>query len=438
MFRRLPVWLVLLLLLLGALAALMFGALVLHAARGGTRFKPVQDVAVAIAETPFVARAALRSNDGFIAPPGKDSLPPGFWDNPADPLVDTGYVLVPVFDGERELPYVVLLRLSDGAVVREYWLDKAGLDRTADRAWRPTFDDRAVPFHIIHPDLTPDGGLLFNGRSLLVRTDGCGQTLWTAAGFHHSIERDGDGRIWAPAVLPLPPRADVRPSFRDDTIVRLTPDGRKELEVPSSEIFRRNGLHHLVVGRPYTDDPYHLNDIEPVLADGPHWKKGDVFLSFRHQSLVMLYRPSSGKVLWAKAGPWRAQHDVTILDDHRIGVFDNQVVIGFADEQVAGHNREIVYDFASRKVSSPFDGGFEKHGLATVVGGRGTPLANGDLVVEDTNAGRLVRMNAQGDVRWRYIHGDEKGTRFRLAWARYLDPKIYAGAIEAAMETRCR
>ena len=35
-------------------------------------------------------------------------------------------------------------------------------------------------------------------------------------------------------------------------------------------------------------------------------------------SLIALYRPSTGRILWTRAGPWSAQHDVSILDDHRI------------------------------------------------------------------------------------------------------------------------
>ena len=28
-------------------------------------------------------------------------------------------------------------------------------------------------------------------------------------------------------------------------------------------------------------DPFHINDIQPVLQDGKYWMKGDVFLSLR-------------------------------------------------------------------------------------------------------------------------------------------------------------
>ena len=73
----------------------------------------------------------------------------------------------------------------------------------------------------------------------------------------------------------------------------------------------------------YDNDPIHLNDIQPVNFDGEFWKKGDVFLSLRHQSMVLLYRPSTNEIIWKGTGPFFHQHDVDILDNHRISIFNN-------------------------------------------------------------------------------------------------------------------
>ena len=102
------------------------------------------------------------------------------------------------------------------------------------------------------------------------------------------------------------------------------------------------------------DDPTHLNDIQPVLDDGPYWKKGDLFLSLRNISTVMLYRPSTDEILWIKRGPWIAQHDVDILDDHRISIYDNDVEARAPGKPyIAGTSQVMVYDFATRKISLP-------------------------------------------------------------------------------------
>jgi Arylsulfotransferase (ASST) len=438
MFRPVPLWLFLLCLILGIFGTIGFGALVLHAARGGKKFEPVQDVAVAIADTPLILADVFRWTDVFAASPGTEALPPGWWDNPADSFRDPGYVLLTLYDSSARQSFVRLMRLSDGRVLRDYRPDIGALTREADRTWTPTQDDRRIPFAIGHPDLLPDGGLIFSGRSLMARIGACGDIRWMRPGFHHSIERDLQGNYWTPSVALSPPRPDVRPTFREDGVTLIDPNGRTLFDRSSSEIFAANGLEYLVRGRPYTDDPYHLNDVQPVYSDGPYWQRGDVFLSYRHQSLVMLYRPSSGRVLWWRAGPWLSQHDVTILDDHRIGLFDNRVVQGVANSSSVGYNRFIIYDFATNRWSSPYNAGFRQWNLRTVAGGRATPFANGDIMAEDSMGGQLVRMDVQGRMRWRFVHGDAQGGRYRLALARYLDPAEYRAAIAAAIGTRCQ
>ena len=62
--------------------------------------------------------------------------------------------------------------------------------------------------------------------------------------------------------------------------------------------------------------------MQPVLIDGEYFKKGDLFLNFRHTSMVMLYRPSTND-LWYKQFPWEFQHDVDVLDLNRISVYNN-------------------------------------------------------------------------------------------------------------------
>ena len=60
-----------------------------------------------------------------------------------------------------------------------------------------------------------------------------------------------------------------------------------------SQILIDNGLEHLVFwGDGDYYDPIHLNDIEPVRKDGPYWRKGDLFLSLRSPSIVMLLHSS--------------------------------------------------------------------------------------------------------------------------------------------------
>jgi hypothetical protein len=205
------------------------------------------------------------------------------------------------------------------------------------------------------------------------------------------------------------------------------------------DIFDRNDLGGLWRGRPYEEDPFHLNDIQPVLTSGPYWKAGDLVLSLRNMSLLALYRPSTGKVLWIKAGPWSAQHDISVLDDRRLMVFDNRIRWGVGGREVDGNSRLLVYDFATGKVTSPLAATFARRGIATATQGRATPLANGDVMIEETERGRLLRLAPDGSIRWRYISADSSGRRLWLSWSRYLDPDApgVTTAVTSAIKEQC-
>ncbi|WP_369817405.1 MULTISPECIES: arylsulfotransferase family protein [Actibacterium] len=76
-------------------------------------------------------------------------------------------------------------------------------------------------------------------------------------------------------------------------------------------------------------------------GDGPCWQQGDLFVSMRHISTVMLYRPSTNRVLWLREGPWSSQHDVDIVDDHTIAAFNNNVFDKGSGARIAGSNNII-------------------------------------------------------------------------------------------------
>ena len=90
-----------------------------------------------------------------------------------------------------------------------------------------------------------------------------------------------------------------------------------------TEILMENGLTHVLVKSETPGDPIHVNDIEPVLHDGPYFKRGDLFISARNGSWIMHYRPATGKVIRMLEGPFYSQHDVDIESDSTLTVFNN-------------------------------------------------------------------------------------------------------------------
>ena len=89
-------------------------------------------------------------------------------------------------------------------------------------------------------------------------------------------------------------------------------------------------------------------------------KKGDVFLSLRNQSMIMLYRPSTDEVVWFKAGPYMQQHDVDIINDHQISIFNNNAIHTYRGDIVDGNNEVMIYDFKTDKLSKHLEESLNK------------------------------------------------------------------------------
>lgn len=437
-----PLWGLLCAILLGLVVTILFGSLVRTAATSGQ----AGAIALDIATIPRTVKRLLhghRPDEPFRPYYGGayDPLPNGFRRNTAQPFVDPGYVLLTAFDDRLLRPVIRLIRLSDGQVVHEYRPDIDAINARShvSSALIDLKRDRGVGRNLMmHPLLMPDGGLVIHDSSPLARVDACGKVEWMVDGiFHHSVERDADGNIWAVYRYPASPMPGAAPTFDDEAIAQVSPEGRTLLLRRIADILDANGLSGTWRGHPYVDDPFHLNDVQPILSDGPYWKRGDLLLSLRDMSLLLLYRPSTGRVLWSKQGPWAMQHDVSIVDDHRISVFDNHWRFAAPEGEVDGTNRIAVYDFAAGTVSYPYQAGTTRNGIMTRAQGRATPLANGDMMIEETERGRLLRMAPDGTVRWRYISADPAMKRYQLRWSRYLDPLTDGAAIHAAEHARC-
>ena len=443
LYKPVPLWSMLAGLLFMAALAVAYAAFLLHSVRGGTGVKWLREPALFVAEAPLLLwslRDTTRNpflspaNETSAAPVAFGARPPGL---SRSAFVDPGFLLVPLYDPVLKRPLVRLIRLSDGSVLREYAPNLMPLQAEVERLSTPPTNVSGVPFWMGHPELLEDGSILFKGNNLLVRADACNRVLWTKFGFHHSIERAAENGFWTARVHPIPQLAGVGPAYRSEAVALVSDEGEILYSKTLDQIFKDNGLEALVRGRQYSDDPYHLNDVEPVLEDGPHWRRGDIFLSLAYQSMVMLFRPTEGRVIWWQIGPWTGQHDVNVLDTQRIAIFDNRVNFEAAGPAVRGNSRELVVDFGSGKVTSPWEAALRRLRFQAPSNGRGTVLPRGDLVVEESLGGEVMRLSAEGSVLWRFLNTDARGRGYRLFWSRYLEPALYSRGIAAASTIKC-
>ena len=435
------VWQIILLLLAASLGVIGFGALVEKAATE-SQASPIARSALKIARLPAESRKVVKhiltNQRPTLAEAQRFEGQAGF-----KRLKDSadGALLLARYDGDVGRSVVEILDLEDGAVLHRYEPDiRDILNRSKIKVGIAELASKVGPdsFTISHPILTEDGGLIFQGMNTpLTRIDVCSNIVWMIDRvFHHSLERDAEGNYWSATYI-LPSRLQgMAPTWQDGAIVQISPDGEILFEKSVGEILLENDLKYLVHSNgTYSDDPLHLNDVQPALSDGPFWRQGDLFLSLRHRSAVVLYRPSTNKVIWLRQGPWTEQHDVDIVSDHEIAVFDNNTGVFEWGQYVLGVNDTVIYDFATDKTKRPFAEGYEANNIRTITEGLSEVLPDGEIFVEEQNYGRLLKMNAAGDLTWQYINRAGDGRNYVVNWSRYLDKTEGVQAAQRATQS---
>lgn len=346
---------------------------------------------------------------------------------------DDGYLLFSGMDPKAKQPTVQLIRIADGKVVSEWPLDwDAIYAQMTDKKWEVKGrSDHGLPYH---PLLLDDGDIVFNTGKSMVRSDRCSaKPEWVIDKvIHHSNELALDGTsVWSPAVAegyfannPL-----LEEKLRDDSFARISLDGKVLENHSVAKILIENGLRELLLGtsgHQFRDDPIHLNQIAVAQTNTKHWQRGDLLLSIRSLSTVLLYRPSTGKIIWHQLGPWMSQHAAVFVDDHRISVFDNNSFSGAPQSKPfvkpGDINRVIVYDFDTKQASEPFAALLAEAKPATWNQGLARVLPDGGLFLEETNYGRHLRFT-KDKLLWSRVNDYDAEHVGIASWSRYLTAK---------------
>ncbi len=434
MFKKIEIWVLYLVLLFSILFAVGFGVLVRQELVGSIKAGWISKSALTLAEIPMNMKKILKSQSADLEVEDRFPNLDGFNGTPNDEEL---YLLLSRYDGDLEEGILELVDLKNFEV-KHVWnpdIDAFNdLVEQVDDFKYLTRDSNEKRFTLMHPKLTSDGELLFGWEAPLRKIDICSDLVFQNSHyrFHHSIETDREGDIWVPSRLypqTLPPKIvgrDIKDEggFRDDGIVKLSPTGEIIFVKSVSQILIDNDMGHFILsnGNDVSNDPIHLNDIQPVNFDGDFWKKGDVFLSIRNLSMIILYRPSSNKIIWMGNGPLLHQHDVDILGENRISIFNNRSIntISGSANFVDGQNEVVVYDFETDVYSSYLRKSLIENDVRTITEGRSEILPSGDLFIEESNYGRTLFFNSDGSLRWSHVNRAENGNVYRVGWSRIL------------------
>lgn len=252
----------------------------------------------------------------------------------------------------------------------------------------------------------------------LAKLDRDGRVLWTCdARTHHGLCVRDDGTICALThkvrTSPLPGWEHVRLPVFEEFVMILSPEG-DELKTFS--------LFHALRDSPYDrplltvsdqrGDILHSNTVHAVdesfAAKHDGVSAGDLMVCLRNLDLIVVINPERESIAWSTTGPWHLPHDPDPLENGRIMIFDNCFVRG----QVCG-SRVLEFDPIDGTVCWEYVGSQEEPFRSDIRSCQEL-LSNGNVLIAESDRGRLFEVTREGEIVWEYINPVRGGEREEL------------------------
>ncbi len=304
---------------------------------------------------------------------------------------------------------------------------------------RIKIDYSPLRFRYKHPLLFEDGSLI-SMYGPVYKIDLCSNLLWIndQEKFHHSQMLDYEGNIWIGGEMN--PKSKYIKKFHikdyaDDSIIKINTDGEILFNKSITEILIENNIlaDNFALNSSLSNlkSPIHLNDIEPALSNTKYWKQGDVFINLRNQNSIIHYRPSNNEVINYITGPFAQQHDVDIISDKEISIFNNN------NFYVNSSRSEIlVYNFETKNFSKLFNAQLQNENFKTNTGGLSHTLKDGSLIVDESNHGRIILFNNKGKKEWEFVNKDKNGNIGSIIWSRIIEDESFIEKYKSLLKNK--
>ena len=442
MFKKFFTFRIFLLILLFVIWSALFGSVLKHHYENGENFQFLQKIAVTIAKIPNTAEDMIK----FIIK-GKNFNPnkPPILTKHKDkkrfeqfiPNKRNALLVLPRYDYSLSRSLVDIVDLNNFEVIHTYKHDIAEMnDQVTNTEVFPRIkiDNAPIRFTYQHPLILDDGSLIsIYGPAF--KLDFCSNLKWINDKnyFHHSNMLDHEGNIWIGGIM-NPQSKYVKKyatkDYADDAIIKINTDGKILYYKSVTEILIENNLVDANIFFS-GDDPIHLNDIEPSFSDTEYWKQEDVFLSPRSQSAIVHYRPSTNKVINYITGPFAQQHDVDIISDKEISIFNNNNFL--VDNE---YSEVVIYNFETNEFRTLFNDQLQKNNFKTIGAGLSHIFNDGALMVEEQNHGRIILFNNEGEKEWEFVNIDKNGDIGYITWSRVIEDVRFIKQFKSLVENK--
>jgi Arylsulfotransferase (ASST) len=353
-------------------------------------------------------------------------------------FIDNGFLMISRFSRDHDQVIIELFDIENENVIHTWIPDLDAIFQMTPKSTKGS--NTHMAYRAQHPLLLYNGDVLItSGEGPLVRINPCGEPVWAIdKHFHHSIELDANGNIIVPIRTKKKNQKNFVPIRGDDEGIAIVDQNGVVLNIYSiTDTLIKDGYRGLLYGvGEFQVDRIHLNDAQPINENIKGSFIGDIAWSSRHLSAVGLFRPSTGKMVWVKVGPWLAQHDINLLYNGNFSIFGNDIARinqknplvkkgGYSTQPWANENKNseiYIFNPITKEITTPYTQMMIINTISTKSSGRSRVLSNGDVYIEETDNGRLIRIS-KDKIRWEYINLQTKKTVGALHWSRYLYQK---------------
>lgn len=281
-----------------------------------------------------------------------------------------------------------------------------------------------------HAELQPDGSLfVVMKKDALVKFDWDSDVLWkTDRDAHHDLDLDPEGSVYVLAMeIRDFPFEDGTIPVRDNQIVVFSPEGKFLREISlfplleefvpraSLQMIQKIGSDRAHYQGPDKEliDLLHTNSIEILREDlGTVAPAGSLLLSVRNLDLLVIIDAAGEEILWSW-GPGEVirQHHATVLPNGNILFFDNR--------KGESGSRVLELDPATKEVMWEYRGTEEEPFYSYSRGGS-QKLDNENVLITESNQGRVFEITPSGDIVWEYLNPvlkpstKRRGTFYRM------------------------
>jgi hypothetical protein len=279
----------------------------------------------------------------------------------------------------------------------------------------------------------------------MVKLDKDSNVIWSyLQPTHHDFDVAPDGRIFVLTHeivdAPLPQLDHLASPRLDDFVVILSPEGEELQKIPLLDAVDQSEYRQLFweISSFALADPLHTNSIHVITEQEAEQfafgSAGQLLVSFREPSAIGVVDLDEGKLVWATTGYWTGQHDPRILENGNILLFDNRGNF----RKPEGRSRVIEFNPATMELVWQY-AGTEQSPLDSDIRSENQRLSNGNTLITESNAGRILEVNADREIVWEYTNpvrgGPDDGKIPIICKALRLEPQAAAAFLNASLET---